>query len=91
LDQPEGLPTTLIERLSSIEAQLVTKIAAETKPPAFQVADCVRALKRVRWERAHSAVRHEIDRLQQLGRDGTEMNVLLVRMRELAHEIEGLR
>jgi DNA primase len=90
-DQPDRLPSTLIERLSSVEAQLVTRIASEPKPPAFRVADCVRALKRVRWERAHSAVRHEIDRLQQLGRDGSEMNTLLVRMRELAHQIEGLR
>jgi DNA primase len=89
--QPADLLPTLIGRLSTVEERLVTRIAAEPRPPAFQVADCVRALKRVRWERAHSAVRHEIDRLQQLGRDGTEMDALLVQMRELAHQIEGLR
>jgi len=55
------------------------------------VDDCIRALKRVRWEREHSAVRLEIDRLQQLGQDGAHMNTLLTQMRELAHRIEDLR
>ena len=90
-DSPELLPSTLIERLSMMEGQLVTRIASETQPPAFRVGDCIRALKRVRWEREHSAVRHEIDRLQQLGQDGAQMNALLVQMRELAHRIEELR
>jgi len=81
----------LIQRLSNMEAQLVTKIASETKPPAFKVGDCIRALKRVRWERAQSALRHEIDRLQQLGQDGAQMNTLLGQIRMLAHRIEELR
>jgi len=89
--RPELLPSTLIQRLSNMEAQLVTKIASETKPPAFKVVDCIRALKRVRWERAQSAIRHEIDRLQQLGQDGGRMNTLLGEMRTLAHRIEELR
>jgi DNA primase len=89
--RPELLPSTLIQRLSNIEAQLVTKFASDTKPPAFKVVDCIRALKRVRWERAHSALRHEIDRLQQLGQDGARMNTLLGEMRTLAHRIEDLR
>jgi DNA primase len=88
---PELLPSTLIQRLSNMEAQLVTKIASETKPPALKVADCIRALKRVRWERAQSALRREIDRLQQLGQDGGRMNALLGEMRMLAHRIEELR
>jgi hypothetical protein len=74
-----------------MEAQLVTRMASEASPPAFQVADCVRAIKRVRWEREHSAVRHEIHRLQQMGQDGAEMNTLLAEMRALAHRIEELR
>jgi len=90
-DHPELLPSTLIQRLSNMEAQLVTKIASETKPPAFKVGDCIRALKRVRWERAQSAVRREIDRLQQLGEDGGQMNALLGQIRVLAHRIEELR
>jgi DNA primase len=90
-DSPELLPSTLIQRLSNMEGQLVTRIASETQPPAFNVDDCIRALKRVRCEREHSAVRHEIDRLQQLGQDGAHMNILLTQMRELAHRIEDLR
>jgi DNA primase len=90
-DHPERLPSTLIQRLSNMEAQLVTKIASETKPPAFKVGDCIRALKRVRWERAQSALRREIDRLQQLGEDGGQMNTLLGQIRMLAHRIEELR
>jgi DNA primase len=89
--QPALLPSTLIQRLSTMEAQLVTRIASESRPPALQVADCVRALKRVRWERQQSAVRLEIDRLQQAGQDGRQMNILLAQMRELAHRIEELR
>jgi DNA primase len=91
VDGGELLPSTLIQRLSKMEAQLVTRIASEPHPPAFKVGDCVRALKRVRCEREHSAIRHEIDRLQQLGEDGAQMNTLLVQMRELAHRIEDLR
>jgi DNA primase len=90
-EHPELLPSTLIQRLSNMEAQLVTRIASETKPPAFKVGDCIRALKRVRWERAQSAVRREIDRLQQLGQDGGQMNTLLGEIRVLAHRIEELR
>jgi DNA primase len=90
-DSPELLPSTLIQRLSKMEGQLVATIASETHPPAFRVGDCIRALKRVRWEREHSAVRHEIVRLQQLGQDGARMNSLLAQMRELAHRIEDLR
>ena len=90
-DVPELLPSTFIERLSNMEAQLVTKIASEPQPPAFKVGDCIRALKRVRCEREHSAVRQEIDRLQQQGQDGADMNTLLAQMRELAHRIEDLR
>jgi DNA primase len=90
-EPPERLPSTLIQRLSNMEAQLVTKVASEPMPPAFQVVECVRALKRGRWEREQSAVRHEIHRLQQQGQDGTRINTLLAQMRELAHRIEALR
>ena len=89
--QPALFPSTLIQRLSNIEAQLVTRIASETQPPALQVTDCIRALKRVRCEREQSAIRQEIDRLQQAGRDDTRIDGLLAEMSELAHRIEELR
>jgi DNA primase len=90
-DRPELLPSTLIQRLSSTEAELVTRIASETSAPALLVGDCVRALKRIRWEREHSAVQNEISRLQQTQQDGEKMNLLLMQMHELAHRIEELR
>ncbi|HKT79320.1 MAG TPA: DNA primase [Vicinamibacterales bacterium] len=87
----ELLPSTLTERLSMMEGQLVTRIASGSQPPAFRIGDCIRALKRRRAEREHAAVRHEINRLQELGENGAQMNVLLAQMRELAHRIEDLR
>jgi|SRR5579872_6729262 len=90
-DRPELLPSTLIQRLNSTEAELVTRIASEAVAPALRVGDCVRALKRIRWEREHSAVQHEISRLQQTQPDGERMNLLLMQMHELAHRIEDLR
>src|SRR4051794_33425103 len=64
-EPPDLLPSTLLQRLSTVNAQLVTSIAANTTPPA-PPAECVRALKRLRWERERAAIRREIDRLQEL-------------------------
>src|SRR5229473_876227 len=44
----ELLPSTLLQRLSTVNAQLVTSIAASTATPAPPAA-CARALKRLRW------------------------------------------
>ena len=59
-------PSALLERLNSVEVQLVTGIAAEAKPPA-PAAECVREIQRLRYEREHAEIRREIDRLQELG------------------------
>ena len=71
------------------EAQLVTAIASETEPPVHQAEDCVRALRRTRYERERGAVQREIDRLQQLGAadHGEEINALLVRKHDLQQRI----
>src|SRR5262249_12576855 len=63
---PDLLPTTLLQRLSTVNAQLVTSIAATPTSPA-PAAECARAIKRLRWERERAAIQREIDRLQQLG------------------------
>src|SRR5262249_39741476 len=60
------LPSTLLQRLNTVNAQLVTSIAATATSPA-PPAECVRALKRLRWERERAAIQREIDRLQELG------------------------
>jgi len=85
------LPSTLLQRLSTVNAQLVTSIAATDVSQAPPVA-CARALKRLRWERERAAIQREIDRLQELGatQNGNEINNLWQRKKDLLHRIEEL-
>ena len=85
------LPSALFERLSTVNAQLVTSIAA-TPTPQAPATECVRAIKRLRWERERAAIQREIDRLQQLGasQHGHEIDDLWQRKKNLLHRIEGL-
>ena len=85
------LPTSLLQRLSTVNAQLVTSIAATTASPAPPL-ECARALKRVRCERDRAAIQREIDRLQELGAasNGHEIDALWQRKKDLLHRIEGL-
>ena len=46
------------------DAQLVTTIASEPAPPVTLVDECVRAMKRLRFDRERAAMQREIDRLQ---------------------------
>ena len=87
----DRLPSALLQRLSTVNAHLVTRIAATATPPATP-ADCVRALKRLRCERDRAAIQREIDRLQQLGatEHGHEINDLWQRKKDLLHRIEQL-
>jgi DNA primase len=91
-DEPmDLLPSGLLQRLSTVSAQLVTSIAAtstSTAPPGA----CVRALKRLRWERERAAIQREIDRLQELGatQHGHEIDDLWQRKKNLLHRIEEL-
>jgi len=85
------LPSALIQRLSTVDAQLVTSIASTAFSPA-PAAECIRALKRLRWEREGVAVQREINRLQELGatQHGNEINNLWQRKKDLLHRIEEL-
>ncbi|MBI3400493.1 MAG: DNA primase [Acidobacteria bacterium] len=56
----------LLQRLSTVNAQLVSSIAADAISPA-PPAESAQGLKRMRWERERAAIQREIDRLQQLG------------------------
>ncbi|MEO8260906.1 MAG: DNA primase [Acidobacteriota bacterium] len=84
-------PSAFLQRLSTVNAQLVTSIAASPTPPA-PAADCARAIKRLRCERDRAAIQREIDRLQELGADqyGHEIDVLWQRKIDLLHRIEDL-
>ena len=88
----ERLPSALIQRLSSEDAQLVTTIASEPTPPVTQVHECVRAMKKLRFDDERAAVQREIDRLQQLGANqhGHEIDNLWQRKKDLLHRIEEL-
>ncbi|HEY2150485.1 MAG TPA: DNA primase [Vicinamibacterales bacterium] len=85
----DRLPSTLLQRLSTVDAQLVTRIAAVEKSPA-PPAECVRALKRLRWERERAAIKREIDRLQELGAKeyGHEIDTLSRRLLAVAVQLD---
>ncbi len=93
LDKNTGFsPAVLLERLSMVDAQLVTGIASEGEAPVHDVHSCARNLRRMRYERERAAIQHEMDRLQQLGaeRHAAEIDALWARKRELLQRIEGL-
>lgn len=87
----DRLPSALLQRLSTVNAQLVTSIAATASAPA-PAAACVQAIKRLRWERERAAIQREIDRLQQLGaaQHEDEIDHLWQRKKDLLHRIEEL-
>src|SRR5436190_9040664 len=88
-EQVDRLPSTLLQRLSTVNAQLVTSLAANATSPAHAAA-CARAIKRLRWERERAAIQREIDRLQQLGasQHGHEIDNLWLRKKDLIQRIE---
>jgi DNA primase len=89
-ESPNHLPLGLLQRLSTMNAQLVTRVAAEKAPPALHVSECVRTLKLIRWEREKALLQREIDRLQDSGADG-EIDALLKKKKDLLHRIERFK
>ena len=85
----DRLPSALLQRLSTVNAQLVTSIAAHPDAPA-PASECARAIKRLRWDRERAAIQREIDRLQQLGagQHGHEIDALWQQKKDLLHRIE---
>jgi DNA primase len=90
-EAPEFLPSALLQRLSTMNAQLVAGICAHDARPA-PAGDCVRALKRLRCERERAEIQREIDRLQNLGarQHGGEIDALWQKKKDLLHRIEQL-
>jgi len=80
----------LIERLNTVEAQLVTGIASESESPVHEVDGCVFDIKRLRCERDYAALQHEIDRAQREGNE-QRVNDLLGEKRTLLQRIAALK
>jgi hypothetical protein len=81
------LPSALLERLNSIEAQLVTGIAAEPSAP-WSAISCARELQQLRVHREFSAIQREIARVQESG--AAPDTHLLEKKLNLARELELL-
>jgi DNA primase len=86
-----AIPSTLLQRLSTVNVQLVTNIAADPTAQAPPV-ECARALKRLRWERERAAIQRDIDRLQEMGasQHGNEIDALLRKKNDLGLRLEQL-
>jgi DNA primase len=84
-------PATLLERLTNVDAQLVTAIASEPEPHVTDAEGCARILRRLRCEREHTAIQREIDRLQELGaaQHGESIDARGARQLGLLQRIEG--
>jgi DNA primase len=80
----ESLPQTLLERLSTREAQLVEEIGRQTHTPGHPL-DCVKALKRLRYTRDLAAIQRDIARVQEddAASHETEIVALLNRKKTL--------
>ncbi len=92
---PDLIPSELLRRLSTMNAQLAANIASQRTPPiteAAGLAQCGRAIKRLRWERERSLIQQEIDKLQGSSStsDVVQINLLLNQKRHLAQRIEDL-
>jgi len=92
LNEDKGFsPAALLERLTDTDVQLVTAIASEGEAHVRDAHDCVRILKRLRWERERAAIQREIDRLQEVGAlEGEKLQELLVRKYDVIQRLEAL-
>jgi DNA primase len=84
---PAMLPSALLERLTPLEAQLVTGIAAEPSAP-WSALSCARELQQLRVHRELSAIQREIRRVQESG--AAPDTHLLEQKLNLARELEVL-
>jgi len=89
--RPEDVPSALMERLSTQEAELLASVAAEPSPPAVLPDLCVVALKYVRLERELADVQRELNRLQNMGDSGPASTVLLAQKTRLVRALEAMK
>ena len=84
---PGVLPSALLERLNSLEAELVTRIAAEPNAP-WPADSCAREIQQLRAERDFVEVQREIRRLQEAGEQADTR--ILEKKLALARQLEEL-
>jgi DNA primase len=84
---PGVLPSALLERLNSLEAELVTRIAAEPNAP-WPADSCAREIQQLRAERDFVDVQREIRRLQEAGEQADTR--MLEKKLALARQLEEL-
>jgi DNA primase len=84
---PGVLPSALLERLNSLEADLVTRIAAEPNAP-WPADSCAREIQQLRAERDFVEVQREIRRLQEAG-EQADIRILEKKL-ALARQLEEL-
>ncbi len=84
---PGVLPSALLERLNALEAELVTRIAADPTAP-WPAESCVRELQQLRAEREFAGIQREIRRLQEAGEQAD--SDILEKKLALARELEQL-
>ena len=87
----EDVPATLMERLSTQEAELLASVAAEPSPPAVLPDLCVLALKYVRLERQLAEVQRELNRLQNMGDTGPALMDLLHQKQTMIRALEAMK
>jgi DNA primase len=86
-----AFPSALLERLNDRLSRQVASAASETSAPAPS-AECVRALKLLRYDRERAALQREIDQLRDDGSAETAMRIeqLYDRKVDLKRRIEAL-
>ena len=87
---PESVTESLLERLSTGEAGLITAVRAQPGPLA-PPTECARALRRLRYERERAELQREIDRIQDMGpAHAGEIDALWARKKDLLQRIDAL-
>jgi DNA primase len=85
-----ALPGALLARLNDREGRLLTSLSTGTAEAAAPVAECVRTLRRLRYERERAETQQELDRVLE-GKTPGDVTALMRRKGELSVAIESLK
>jgi hypothetical protein len=88
--RPDDVPSALMERLSTQEAQLLASVASQRSAPVTLPDLCVVALKYMRLEREFAEVQRELHRMQELGEKGPILDETLRRKLDLRRALDAI-